>query len=87
MLTVYSKLNCTYCDKAKGLLKLKGIPFEEVRIDLDTTKRDWLVEQGHRAVPQIYLDGKLFVEGGYQGLEKLSDNQLKEMLGETGVSI
>jgi glutaredoxin 3 len=78
MLTVYSKANCTNCDKAKGLLKLRGVQFEEVRIDLDTEKRDWLVEQGHRTVPQIYKNGELFVEGGFQGLETklatLADN-------------
>jgi hypothetical protein len=37
-------------------------------------------------VPQIYRDGKLFVEGGFQGLAKLTDEQLNEMLGETSAS-
>ena len=32
-----------------------------------------LIAQGHRSAPQIYLGDKLFVEGGYQGLAKLSD--------------
>jgi hypothetical protein len=34
-------------------------------------------------VPQIYLGGKLFVQGGYQGLSKLTEDQLKEKLSVT----
>lgn len=82
MLTVYSKSNCPFCDKAKHLLTTKNIAFEVVNIEEAPESRQWLMEQGHRAVPQIYKDGELFVEGGYQGLVKLSDNDLKEKLGD-----
>ena len=73
MLTVYSKSNCPFCDRAKMLLTQKGIAFEEVRVDLNPEARDFIVNAGHRTVPQIYKDGKVFVEGGYQGLAKLDD--------------
>lgn len=86
MLQVYSKSNCPNCDKTKMLLKNKGIEFEVVNIEEDQDAREWLLDQGHRAVPQLYLDGKLFVEGGYSGLAKLTDFQLRERLGEIGVS-
>ena len=81
MLTVYSKNNCPFCDKAKHLLTQKNIPFDVVNIDEDQDAREWLIGQGHRTAPQLYLDGKLFVEGGYQGLAKLSDQDLQERLG------
>lgn len=81
MLTVYSKNNCPYCDKAKHLLTTKNIEFMVVNIDTDPEAREWLISQGHRTAPQLYLDGKLFVEGGYQGLAKLSDDELQERLG------
>ena len=77
MLTVYSKANCAFCDQAKALLKSKDIPFEEVRIDESTEAREFIVSEGHRTVPQIYKDGKVFVEGGFQGLRKLNEDQLK----------
>jgi glutaredoxin 3 len=83
MLTVYSKANCAFCDKAKNLLRLKGVAFEEVRIDLDSAARQFVIDQGHRTVPQIYLDGKIFVENGYTGLSRLTEeafNQLKERI-------
>lgn len=77
MLTVYSKANCAFCDQAKNLLKLKNIAFEEVRVDLVPEAREFIVNEGHRTVPQIYKDGKLFVQGGYQGLARLTEEQLR----------
>jgi glutaredoxin 3 len=80
MITVYSKKHCPFCDQAKALLKLKGIVYEEVKIDEDTTAREFMLAEGHRTVPQIYQDGSLLVEGGFNGLKKQSDeffNQLK----------
>jgi glutaredoxin len=80
MLKIYSKANCPFCDQAKNLLKLKNIPFEEIRVDENPEARQFIVEEGHRTVPQIYKDGKLFVQGGYQGLLKLTEDQLREKL-------
>jgi glutaredoxin 3 len=80
MLTVYSKNNCPFCVQAKNLLKLKNIEFQEVKIDEDAAAKDFVLGQGHRTVPQIYTGDKLFVEGGFQGLSKLTEDQLKERL-------
>lgn len=80
MITVYSKNNCPYCVQAKNLLKLKGIEYQEVKIDETPEAREFVLAEGHRTVPQIYRDGKLLVEGGFQGLQKQSEeffNQLK----------
>ena len=80
MLTIYSKNHCAFCDQAKALLKSKDIPFEEVKIDENTEAREFILAEGHRTVPQIYKDGKVFVEGGFQGLRKLNEDQLKAAL-------
>ncbi len=34
------------------------------------------MQAGHRTVPQIYYNGKLFVDGGWQGLSKLSREEI-----------
>jgi len=83
LLTVYSKKHCPFCDQAKALLTRKDIQFEEVKIDEDPTAREFIMEQGHRTVPQIYFQGKLFVEGGFQGLSKLSTDEIRTRLGLT----
>lgn len=78
MLTVYSKNNCPFCVQAKNLLTLKGIEYEEIKIDENPEAREFVLSEGHRTVPQIYKDGVLFVQGGYQGLSKLTESELKE---------
>ena len=86
MLTVYSKDSCPFCEQAKNLLTIKKIAFEVIKIDEDVDAREFIMSEGHRTVPQIYQDGKLFVAGGFQGLKKLTNEQLTEMLGDVNVS-
>jgi len=81
MITVYSKAHCPFCDKAKALLKLKDIKFTEIRIDEDDQAREFVMSQGHRTVPQIYQNGELLVEGGYQGLSKQSNEFFQQLQG------
>jgi glutaredoxin 3 len=80
MLTIYSKNRCPFCDQAKALLTNKGIAFEEIKIDENDDARDFVVSKGHRTVPQIYLNGNLFVDGGFQGLSKLSTDEINARL-------
>ena len=82
MLTVYSKKHCPFCDQAKALLTKKNIAFEEIKVDENIDAKNFLVQEGHRTVPQIYHGSKLFVEGGYTGLSRLSDDDLKQKLLE-----
>ena len=81
MLTVYSKTNCPFCDQAKALLERKGIEYRVVKIDENPEARDFLLGQGFKSVPQIFSETELFVEGGYQGLSKLTDEELTTKLG------
>ena len=80
MLTIYSKNNCPFCVQAKNLLTKRNIPFTEIKIDEDTNAKEFVLSEGHRTVPQIYKGNKLFVEGGFQGLSKLTEEQIKEKL-------
>ena len=82
MLTIYSKNNCGYCLQAKALLKYNDIDFNEINIDKDSEQMQFILSEGHRTMPQIYKDGKLFVEGGFQGLQGLGVNGIKERLNK-----
>lgn len=75
-LTVYSKDNCPYCIRAKQYLDRLGIEYEEINVSTDPTMREWLKARGHRTVPQIYLGDELFVEGGCDGLTKLTKAEI-----------
>ena len=77
MIIVYSKNNCPFCVQAKMLLTQKNVPFTEIKVDEDPSAREFIIAEGHRTVPQIYKDGRLFVEGGFTGLkEALSNSQI-----------
>ena len=76
MITVYSKTVCPYCVNAKNYLTAHNIPFVEINIEQDEFAREFVLSQGHKSVPQIYIDGKLFVSGGWQGLSKMTPEQI-----------
>lgn len=76
-LTIYSKSHCAHCDNAKRYLLERGIPFREVSIELDPEAREFIMEQGHRTVPQIYYNGRLFVDGGWMALSKMTATDIQ----------
>ena len=66
---VWSKDNCPFCEQAKGLLKMKGIEFEEKKVGHGYTKENLLeAVPTARTVPQIFLDEELI--GGFTELKK-----------------
>ena len=68
MYKVYGTRICLYCDKAENLLKTKDLPFEKIYIDEDNDAKSYIVEQGFKTVPQIWLDDKWI--GGYDDLAR-----------------
>ena len=80
MITVYSKNNCPFCDRAKALLESKGIPFKTVMMEETPDAREFLMDQGLRSVPQIFKDGVL-LPGGYQGLAGKDESFFKTLKG------
>jgi glutaredoxin len=85
MLTLYTKNNCGNCLQAKALLKNNDILFEEINIEVDNDAKNFVINQGHRTMPQIYREGELFVEGGYQGLSGMGIDTIKTKLGLTSL--
>jgi glutaredoxin len=67
MLTIYTKDNCPFCDRAKALIESKGIEYTTINVGIRTEAREFLVDQGLRSVPQIF-NGDALLQGGYQGL-------------------
>lgn len=76
---VYSKPNCPQCDKAKNLLKTKGLTYDERIIDVGQVKEEgktYVTAQElkaliptAKAVPQIMLEDKVI--GGFIELQNL----------------
>lgn len=57
---IYTKMTCSYCYRAKALLKQKGIEPEEIAIDFGGQRRREMIERagGRMTVPQIFIDGR-----------------------------
>jgi glutaredoxin len=71
---IWSKPNCPYCDRAKALLKLKNIEYEERVVGIGWTKEQLLeAAPTARTVPQIFIDGLLV--GGYDDLKAKFDKE------------
>ena len=64
---VYSTDPCSFCTRAKELLKTRGIAFEEVNLAKDPAGRAKLAgETGMMSFPQIVIDGSVL--GGFREL-------------------
>lgn len=61
--------NCTYCDKAKALMKEHDISYLDIDIDQATWLKEILKRSEFKTVPIIFgYDNELL--GGYEELEK-----------------
>ncbi|MBC7991982.1 MAG: glutaredoxin 3 [Rhizobacter sp.] len=54
---MYTTQVCPFCQRAKMLLQQRGVAqIDEVRVDLDPSQRDTMVQiTGRRTVPQIFI--------------------------------
>ena len=70
-IVIYTKSWCSYCTRAKDLLRRKGADFTEVEISDDDRLRDEMIARagGRRTVPQIFI-GETHV-GGCDELHEL----------------
>ena len=83
-ITIYSKPNCVFCDKAKSMVKNLGFEYEEKMFGKDFSTPDELYEavgKQVRTMPQIIIDEKHI--GGYNELvEYFADKGLVNFKGE-----
>jgi glutaredoxin-like protein len=65
--TVFARNGCSYCVRAKGMLRDAGIDFEELVLNRDYTERSLRAVAGATTVPQVFVNGEHV--GGSQALE------------------
>lgn len=84
---IYTKKHCPYCWRAKELLRIKGIPFQEYDIANDRPRAEEMTERsGRETVPEIFIEDKFI--GGCDELFELDEqgllNRLLEIKKPTG---
>jgi glutaredoxin 3 len=78
-ITVYTTDPCARCIRAKDLLRLRGLEFEEKNLVKDPVGRRELAEfTGFMTFPQIVIDGRPI--GGLQELQQADEEGLLEQL-------
>lgn len=78
---MYATGGCPYCHAAERLLAKKGAhDLEKVRVDIDTQRRQEMVQRsGRRTVPQIWI-GERHVGGSDDLYELEADGALEALL-------
>ncbi len=80
-LEIYTKTTCGFCTRAKKLLEMKRIDFDEYPVDRGGPKKDEMIARagGRMTVPQIFIGGKHV--GGCDDLMTLErDGELDRLL-------
>ncbi len=66
---IFTKYQCSYCDRAKTLIEQKGFEYESINIEEDNNIEILLEKNKYaRTMPQIFINDKLI--GGYTDLVK-----------------
>ena len=57
---IYTKITCGFCTRAKRLLEMKKVKFDEIAVDFGGPKKAEMVERagGRMTVPQIFINGR-----------------------------
>lgn len=57
---IYTKMMCGFCNRAKRLLEMKKVRFEEYSVDFGGAKKSEMIERtgGRLTVPQIFINGR-----------------------------
>lgn len=66
LISLFSKVGCPYCARAKKMLEEKGLQYEEIILGRDATSRSLRAMSGNTTTPQVFIDGKLI--GGSEEL-------------------
>lgn len=59
LVSLFTKVGCPFCARAKASLQEKGIDYEEIVLGKDITTRSLRAVTGATTVPQVFIDGKL----------------------------
>jgi glutaredoxin 3 len=74
---IWSKPDCPYCTKAKGILNSFNIQYEDLMLDRDFTRENLLETYPNaKSFPVVVVDG--FYIGGYSQLEQKLNEDFKD---------
>ncbi len=79
-LYVYTRSGCGGCTQIKDYLNQLNIDFTEINVDYNPLALEKIQRDGHRFLPQVYADNKLFIPGGYKTIRTMRRNEILDRL-------
>ena len=56
---MYATSWCPYCERARSLLRAKGVAFDEISLEAHHEQREEMIRRsGRRTVPQVFIGGE-----------------------------
>jgi len=56
---MYATSWCPYCERARSLLRAKGVAFDEISLEAHPEQREEMIRRsGRRTVPQVFIGGE-----------------------------
>ncbi len=79
--TLYTKVPCGYCMRAKALLDQHGVAYEQIDLTHDIEAQQELAQRtGHMTMPQIFV-GDEFIGGFDELVLAIRNPRIREELG------
>jgi len=77
MLTVYSKVNCKYCEAIEQLLSIKNINYEKLLLNVDFTREEFISKFGSNTTfPKVITESGDVIGGAKETVAHLKDKGL-----------
>ena len=72
---IYTRNNCVWCDRAKNLLKINNLEYEEVDLSDDVLRENFYKKFNNsiKTMPQIFIDNNRI--GGFEALVDYLDGK------------
>jgi glutaredoxin len=80
MITLYTKPACPYCEMAKTWFQTNNFEYSEIDVTQDAKSLAFVKGNGHKTVPQIYLNNNILVSGGFEGLKGITPEELRKRM-------
>lgn len=80
-LTIVTNKNCHNCNLLKDFLEFYQIPYENVGAQTDAG--NWLLKKYKMStVPQVFINGQLFVPGGYRTIKTMRKQEILDRISQ-----
>ena len=72
---IYTRNNCVWCDRAKNLLEINNLEYEEVDLSDDVLRENFYKQFNNsiKTMPQIFIDDNRI--GGFEALVDYLDGK------------